>query len=265
MTSKSGDHRAIRSVLVAIDDASAGHDTMEAAVNLAADLEAELQGLYIEDANLLRIADLPFVFEITTASATVRPIDAESMRRAMQQKADQVRRAMEDRAESARIRFSFSVTRGRALQRVRLATADTDIVFFGCRSHTPAVRPPAGLRPKGAARAVLVVLDDTPHSARGLDTAIAVAQKHARPVVILLLASERQALRQLTAEAFERSRSAEIQVTLLPQPISTLATLIQAARTQRPELLIVSRECPLLSDDAIESLIDELDCSVVLA
>ncbi len=264
MTSQPVVHRAIRSVLMAIDDASAGHDTMEAAVNLAVDLQAELQGLYIEDINLLRIAALPFVHEITTASGTVRPIDAQSMERAMQQKADQLRRAMEHRAESAQIRCTFSVTRGRVLQRVLLATAETDVVFFGCRSHAPTVRPPAGLRPKGIARCVLVLLDPSPHSPRALETALAVAGKHARPVVILVFANDRPTLRQLTADAYERSHGADVQITLLPQPVSSIATLIQSARTQRPELLLLSRECPLLSDNAIESLIDELACSIVL-
>ena len=48
---------AIRSVLVALDDATFGRETMEAAVHLAADLEAELQGLYFENDTLLRAAN----------------------------------------------------------------------------------------------------------------------------------------------------------------------------------------------------------------
>ncbi len=90
MTSQPNVRRTIRSVLVAIDDASSGHDIMEAAVSLAADLQAELQGLYIEDVNLLRMAELPFVYEVTTASGAIRPIDAQSLQKAMQQKAEQL-------------------------------------------------------------------------------------------------------------------------------------------------------------------------------
>ena len=76
---------AIRSILVALDDACSDHETMETAAHLAADLHAELQGLYIEDVDLLRMAALPFTEEITTASGMARPIDAQSMERAMQQ------------------------------------------------------------------------------------------------------------------------------------------------------------------------------------
>ena len=78
----------IRSILVALDDACSDHETMETAAHLAADLHAELQGLYIEDINVLRMAGLPFMAEITAASGTVRPIDTQSMERAMQTKAD---------------------------------------------------------------------------------------------------------------------------------------------------------------------------------
>ncbi len=83
-------------------------------------------------------------------------------------------------------------------------------------------------------------------------------------MVILLYGRDRDTLRQLTAEAYAQSQGVELQITLLPQPVSTIATMIQSARTQRPELLLLSRECPLLSDQALESLVNELDCSIVL-
>ncbi len=265
MTSQLSKRRTIRSVLVAIDDASAGPETMEAAVNLAVDLEAELQGLYLEDVSLLRMAELPFVNEIATGSGAVRQIDAESMRKAMQQKADQLRQAMFHRAESAQIHCTFTVASGRVLQRVLLATSETDVVFFGCRSHAPSVRPPTSLRPRGAIRPVLVMIDTSPHSRRAWEIAEAVAQKHLRPLVILLLAFDRVTLRQLTRDAMERSQATRLQVTLLPQPITNLPSLIQTVRKQRPELVLLSRECPLLDDEAIESLVDQLDCFTVLA
>ncbi len=254
----------VRSVLVAFDDASAGHETMEAAVTLAADLQAELQGMYIEDDDLLRIADLPFVHEITNGSGTVRPIDAQSMQRAMQKKADQIRAMMQRRAESAHIRCSFSVTRGRVLHRVLVATSDDEILFFGCRSHASVVRPPAGLRPRAAVRPVLVLLDESPRGRRAVDTATTAATKQVRPIVVLVFARDCHVFRQLCADALELLRLTELPITLLPQPVSTTATLIRSVRTQRPSLLVLSRECPLLSEATLESLVDELDCSTVL-
>ena len=92
----------IRSILVALDDACSDHETMETAAHLAADLHAELQGLYVEDVNVLRMAALPFTEEITAGSGVARPIDAESMERAMQNKAEHVRRLMERRLPACR-------------------------------------------------------------------------------------------------------------------------------------------------------------------
>ncbi len=202
---------AVQSVLVAFDDATFGHEAIEAAVNLAADLEAELQGLYIEDDMLLQIAELPFVQEVTTGSGTVRPIDAQSMQRAMQNKAELVRRVLEHWAKSAQIPCSFAVARGRAMRRTLLARTDSDVIFFGCRSHAPTVRRPMGLRPKSVVRPLLLLIDQSARGARALTAAAVVAQNHARPIVLLVLArssSEFRAIELGSVSAALRSGAA---------------------------------------------------------
>ncbi|MHB8865062.1 MAG: universal stress protein, partial [Pirellulaceae bacterium] len=129
---------SIRSILVALDDACSDHETMEMAVHLAADFQAELQGLYIEDTDLLRMAALPFTQEITSGSGIAREIDAQSMERAMQNKAEHARQVMEQTATRVQIRWSFSVTRGRRTPRSLLTSSHADLILFGSRSHAPA-------------------------------------------------------------------------------------------------------------------------------
>ena len=55
---------ASRRILVAIDTSPHGSAALEAAARLATELRAELEGLFIEDINLLRLAGLPFAREI---------------------------------------------------------------------------------------------------------------------------------------------------------------------------------------------------------
>ncbi len=70
--SRDADHQRI---LVALDASSDSRAAVEAAVNLAARFNAELTGIYVEDENLLRLADLPFVQEVGHFSATCRHIN----------------------------------------------------------------------------------------------------------------------------------------------------------------------------------------------
>ena len=49
-----------RRILVALDASAHSHAALAAAVALAARLHAEIEGLFVEDINLLRLAELPF-------------------------------------------------------------------------------------------------------------------------------------------------------------------------------------------------------------
>ena len=59
----------IRRILLALEAGNGGSAAMEAATHLAAQLNAELHGLFLEDINLIRLAELPFAREIGLTSA----------------------------------------------------------------------------------------------------------------------------------------------------------------------------------------------------
>ena len=54
----------IRRILVALDASEASRAAIRSAVDLAARFRAELVGLFVEDVNLLRSAQLPFVRKV---------------------------------------------------------------------------------------------------------------------------------------------------------------------------------------------------------
>ena len=58
----------VRRILVAVDASHHSIAALEAAVELATRFQAELLGLYVEDINLLRLAQLPFGREVGTFS-----------------------------------------------------------------------------------------------------------------------------------------------------------------------------------------------------
>ena len=52
----------IRRILVALDSSPASLSAMEQAIELAAGFEAEVIGLFVEDINLVRLAELACVY-----------------------------------------------------------------------------------------------------------------------------------------------------------------------------------------------------------
>ena len=68
------------SVLLALQQATLP-DSIEAAIDLAQRLEAELVGLFVQDADLLRSSELPFVRQVRFSTATDEELDPARLRR----------------------------------------------------------------------------------------------------------------------------------------------------------------------------------------
>ena len=70
-------------ILVSLDTSDRGRAALEAAVRLALSTNAELQGLFVEDEDLVRLASLPFSREIELASASPRELQSINMERSL--------------------------------------------------------------------------------------------------------------------------------------------------------------------------------------
>lgn len=101
-------------IIVGLDTSLAAREALLLAVRLAASVDARLKGVFVEDENLLSLADLPFAREISF-SGEVRTIDPDRLLRAMKAQAESVRRALARIAAEAQIEWSFDVRRGRPL------------------------------------------------------------------------------------------------------------------------------------------------------
>ena len=71
---------AVRRILVALNAVSDSHAAIERAAAMAADHEAELAGLFVEDLDLLRLCELPG-HEVVLATGAARPTDRREMER----------------------------------------------------------------------------------------------------------------------------------------------------------------------------------------
>lgn len=121
----------ITRVIAALD--ASGHDTslLQAAVDLAARLGAEVAGLFVEDENLLRLADLPAARYITLGSQgsyapSLAQTEAE-LRALAAQAAAELRRA----AARQGVPWSFRIVRGRPEAELHGSTVVRDLIVVG--------------------------------------------------------------------------------------------------------------------------------------
>lgn len=131
----------IRRVIVRLDPALQSRALLEAAVDLAGEMQAELLGLFVENQDLLHFAGLPFARELGFESATRRALDVESMERTLRALAKEARQALESVAARTQVQWSFRVVRGAPAAELLAAAEASDFVI----THLEA--PPEGASP----------------------------------------------------------------------------------------------------------------------
>lgn len=127
--------KAPRRIVVLLDASAAGKAALAAAAARAAELEAELLAVFVEDVDLLHLAGLPFAREIGFPSATRRELDASAMERALRQIADEARRSVAEIAKRMPLQWSFQIARGALSTQMLAAAAEADLVIealHGC-------------------------------------------------------------------------------------------------------------------------------------
>lgn len=269
----------IRRVLLALDTAAHGRAAVEAATALAARLDAELHGLFVEDINLLRLAALPFARETHLTSASTRRLSPD-MERALRDEATRAQATMETVATRLHVRWSFQVARGQVAAQVRDAALETDLVALTFAGGVPAgltqvaatietvmrdapcpllILPPgAGIRPP-----YVVIYDGAPASTRALRLATQIAQAEATGVTVLLAAIDPPVLRRLRAEAEELLAGTKV----LAQYVLTQSdapALARAVRTASTGTLFMAAASPVFDGEARRRLLRELECAALL-
>ena len=120
-----------RRILVALDASPHSLAALQAAAELAARLDAELLGLYVEDIQLLRLSDFPLAREVNFYSSRPRVFDRQNVELQLRAQARSARRAMERLADRRHFRWSFRVVQGTVANEVLSASEETDLVIMG--------------------------------------------------------------------------------------------------------------------------------------
>ena len=286
----------LRRILVALDASAHSLAALEAAADFAAAVQAEVEGLFVEDINLIRLASLPCSREVRY-TASLAALDLEQMERALKAQAAEARRALEAAARRAHVQWSFHVARGHVAQEVLAAAAAADLVTLGKRgrSRSPQARlgstalravadTPVALllvehRRVGAAgrrfgraiapvtaarRRVLVVCDGSEGAGRALDAAARLAEAGGVSLTVVLLADDSDALRDLKLAAAHSLEGRSIEVRWRSLALAEGDDLLQAIQSDEAALLVLSLSSPRLPGTAVSKLLDHISNPVLL-
>lgn len=244
-------------ILVIFDTHHCSHVSLQSIINLASSLKAAIRGLYVEDANVLNAANLPFSREVTLQTAKVRETSASSMERELRAYADRVRDLLQQHATTARVTSSFSIIRGPRLATIIKESREARLVVFpAVSSKWSSAGTQNGYR---LCNAVALYYDGTESADAALSIAASIADRDGADLVVMT--SERahtEAVRQ-------RLQTPAFNVVIHTLHKAELPTLLTDLAPYSPRLLVLPESSQLeQASDYVRLLADRLHCDVLL-
>lgn len=238
-------------VLLAAAALDASGESIATMRRLARALDAELAGLFVEDVELLRLAALPFTFEIGQASGTVRAVELGDVERALHREAQRLRQHIQALGMELRRHIDFSILRG-SLPHLALE-ADGDVLV---------IWPRAPARPRPGSIATL--FDASAGGYRALDAALQVAEGCSERLVLVAHAESSDALQALRHAAANHLGGHGLLLRGLRVDTFDVATIRQVSEQLRPGTLVLARDALGPERSTLERLLAALHCPVVV-
>lgn len=264
--------RPIRRILIALDASTNSQAALEAAVNLAEMLRSEVLGLFVEDINLFRLAELPFVREIRFAERDTRRLEQEALLRRLHARAALLRRELEEMAAERKLTHSFRVIRGPVNRELLAAALETDMVVLGRLGHAVGRHAHLGSTAQAivnqATSAVLLVktdvepgpvialYDGSENGRRALLLAAELADR-VGDLRVLVWASDEQTAYTRRQYAIQLLERADIQLQFQHLSGDDPQRVIEWVDRQKGSLLMLAGGARNLPEDIVQKLIDE--------
>jgi nucleotide-binding universal stress UspA family protein len=263
----------IRRVAVALDASAQSSQALQAAAELAASLQAELEGIFIEDINLIRLAELPFIREIRPASMTEETFNVQRMEQELRTLARQQQQKLELVAREKGLSCSFRIRRGQIRAEMMEIFTEVDVLTLcrpGRTSDIFSKQPTAfTLRTdtgtwQQARPSVSVVFGNAWNEKRVLITAAGLAKRLDTNISVLITGAS-------DAEIDDLQRQAETILESQTQPVSysrlignQLSDQMLSALSSNSQVLLVNSNNSLVTGEQLWHCLERVSCPVLI-
>jgi hypothetical protein len=240
---------------------------MDLAAGIAALLKAELEGIFVEDTELIRLAGLPFLRELRLATLDESALDAERLQRELRATAKRVRESLEQSARASGVGCSFRVWRGDLGAEILAAAVDAELFALGRIGRFAPLRSrPKGVRaPRPAAdRTVGVLFDGSDASVRALTTAAELARNRRAALSVILEPRPGMDAKALWAQAAEVLLGIPTRAQLVESESDGTAALARTIVSAGIDLLVVDSENPMLAAPSLWECLEAIDCPILI-
>lgn len=255
-------------IWVALDESPCSAAALTAAAALAAEMDAELAGLFVEDINLQHLIGLPFAREFSLLTGAGRPLSQGEMERTWRREAESMQHLLAEAAKRLRLRWSFRVARGRVAAEINTLAQAFDLIVLGQHSGigVTATVPakPRFTRAHPHVGPVLVLYEADSSATPSLDLGVRLARRNNAELVLLVSANSENMYRTACAAAL-----AVLNARNLPGRCVWLTTLdaphlLGVAHREAASCLVLANRKRFLMQAGFDRMLDEIECPVVL-
>jgi hypothetical protein len=246
-------------VTVMLGNSLTDRDTLAALELLGPDPAAEVLGLFIEDSELLSLADIPVVREYCRLTQAGRRLQADELERQFRSQARRAERALAEMVNPRGCPWSFRALRGDPVDLLRQTLAGVDLMLLGATAGLP---PVTVRRPAAAKRPVMAVFNRPEPATRALRVALRMAESSGAGLVVALAADSPQELDTLREQA--RGIVGERPVDYLEISSHSIAGTLEGLRRHPAGQLVLGMPAEPLDDHTIALLRGRSNCTVIL-
>jgi len=226
------------------------------------DTEIDLQGVFIEDDELQRAAELPFVKELCRLTLSVREFHSVQFERAVALRTRTARRAIAELAQHMGVPHTFRKVRGSTISLLQETAYSADITFFEPLRMFAATPVSQHLQTHRSQQRIVVAINDLATGADALIAAALLAEGKIRRISVLLPAAgpaEQDALVRMVSNLLPADPARTL---LLSEP--GIQSLIAATRAEGANMLVLGASEELLKPESLRSLQQQLRCPICL-
>ncbi|MGI9408287.1 MAG: hypothetical protein ACR2O4_18060 [Hyphomicrobiaceae bacterium] len=253
---------------------------LESAIHLARALRSHIQNIFIEDQNLLTLADLPFAAEISTTGRRVPIADFAAMEKKMRLASAAVRQRLDRLARRNAVVCEYMTVRGEVSQALTPYCSEHCFIVMAETFDTSDMaglrhlfESPAGLGgallvgPQAQARTgpVIVVVENQTSSEELIRVAGHVARERQLDEIVILATRDHLTDTQIR-EALENSAAGLVRRIVRPKHgLNFLQSVVQAVRDLNGSIVIASRSNRLQPGEGeLHGLVNSLSAPLLL-
>ncbi len=250
----------MRRVAITLDAFQVSAQALEQAVRLAQRMGAQLEGIFVEDIDLIQIAQLPFLREVRSASHSEEVINLPRIEQELRVLARRAERSLGELAAQHNVSWSFRIWRGSIDSDLLSADLQADVLAL-TRMGAELMQIPS-LRTR--ATGVSVLFTGSEASVRALETAISVATDPRKVLHILLPAGNEVELGRLQALAIKQLGVDAGGAHFIRLVDGSLLDLIEILADTNSAVLILERDSALLQTPSLKRSLNNLNCPLLI-